>query len=213
MYPLMRTQIRGEYVSILSKIYASHFRTYLGSMEKMQAPVAGQADLLGLAGEAGGGPAVNVLSLFKKDAGAPRTTRVRVCVCVCVGGCALAPYMAGVWLYTFFLREASDGWEERRVASTHATPCASLQEHVFELGERGGVLEQLDKPAIIPHMADYEGKKFPYEVIFRWGVQRFNWDLQSGGCGEAQAGQAPRDDLVYTHQSPASFPGAGTCLR
>eukprot|EP00878_Enallax_costatus_P046112 GHUV01055712.1.p1 GENE.GHUV01055712.1~~GHUV01055712.1.p1 ORF type:complete len:334 (+),score=102.12 GHUV01055712.1:379-1380(+) len=40
-------------------------------------------------------------------------------------------------------------------------------EKVFELGDRLNVLSQLDKPAIIPHMADFEGKRFPYEVIFR----------------------------------------------
>lgn len=40
-------------------------------------------------------------------------------------------------------------------------------EHVFELGDRSSILEQVDRPAMIPHMAEYEGKKFPYEVIFR----------------------------------------------
>lgn len=39
-----------------------------------------------------------------------------------------------------------------------------LQEKVFELGDRLEVLSQLEKPAIIPHMADFEGKRFPYEV-------------------------------------------------
>ncbi len=41
-------------------------------------------------------------------------------------------------------------------------PCA--QEATFSLGDRISVLDQLDKPAIIPHMAEYEGRKFPYEV-------------------------------------------------
>lgn len=45
-------------------------------------------------------------------------------------------------------------------------PCRTSvpQEATFSLGERAAVLEQLDKPAIIPHMAEFEGKKFPYEV-------------------------------------------------
>lgn len=38
------------------------------------------------------------------------------------------------------------------------------QEHTFELGERAAVLHQVDQPAIIPHLAEVEGKKFPYEV-------------------------------------------------
>ena len=41
------------------------------------------------------------------------------------------------------------------------------QNHPFVLGERIGILEQLDKPAIIPHVAESEGKKFPYEALYR----------------------------------------------
>eukprot|EP00210_Caulerpa_lentillifera_P001709 g1642.t1 len=37
----------------------------------------------------------------------------------------------------------------------------------FELGDRLQVLYNLEKAAIVPHVAEYEGKKFPYEVIFR----------------------------------------------
>ncbi|KXZ50200.1 hypothetical protein GPECTOR_17g837 [Gonium pectorale] len=107
-------EIRSEYVNVLSRILASHFRTYLGAMEKMQAAVAGPTDVLGApeAGASGGGGA-GLGALFGK-------TAVR--------------------------------------ATTEAT---------FSLGERAAVLDQLDKPAIIPHMAEYEGRKFPYEVIFR----------------------------------------------
>jgi hypothetical protein len=52
-------------VSVLGKIYASHFRSYLSSMERMQHAVASQADVIGVADA----PAVhvnNVLSLFGK---------------------------------------------------------------------------------------------------------------------------------------------------
>ncbi len=41
---------------------------------------------------------------------------------------------------------------------------AGCQEAVFELGERRKVLAQLDKEAVVPHMAEAEGKKLPYEV-------------------------------------------------
>jgi hypothetical protein len=44
-----------------------------------------------------------------------------------------------------------------------------LQEAAFALGERGGVLAQVDQSPIIPHMADMEGKRFPYEVRRRRG--------------------------------------------
>ncbi len=43
---------------------------------------------------------------------------------------------------------------------------ATMQEHTFELGARAAVLSQMDQPAIIPHMAEYEGKRFPYEVKY-----------------------------------------------
>eukprot|EP00983_Pelagomonas_calceolata_P034966 1094473-Pelagomonas_calceolata.AAC.6 len=43
-----------------------------------------------------------------------------------------------------------------------------LQEHVFALGNRVEVLEQLDAPAVVPHMADAQGRRFLYEAIFRW---------------------------------------------
>lgn len=34
----------------------------------------------------------------------------------------------------------------------------------FALGERAGILHHLDQAAIIPHVAETEDKKFPYEV-------------------------------------------------
>ncbi|GIL58131.1 hypothetical protein Vafri_12985 [Volvox africanus] len=109
--PDVYTEIRNEYVSVLSRILASHFRTYQNAMEKMQAAVAGAADVLG-APESGGGGA-GITALFGK--GASRAT-------------------------------------------TEAT---------FSLGERAAILDQLDKPPIIPHQAEDAGQKYPYEVIFR----------------------------------------------
>ena len=40
-------------------------------------------------------------------------------------------------------------------------------EGVFELGARVKVLEGMDKQAVVPFMAETEGSKFPYEVVFR----------------------------------------------
>lgn len=57
-------QVRSEYVSVLGKIYASHFRSYLSSMERMQQAVASQTDVIGLADAPTG--VNNVLSLFGK---------------------------------------------------------------------------------------------------------------------------------------------------
>ncbi|GFH22067.1 uncharacterized protein HaLaN_19474, partial [Haematococcus lacustris] len=93
-------EVRSEYVTIVSRIYTSHFRTYLSAMEKLLLPAASQADTLG-AQEGGGGPAVNMLNLFKKDGGARSST-----------------------------------------------------EQVFQLGERGALLLDLDKAPVVPHMAE-----------------------------------------------------------
>ncbi|CAM6121999.1 unnamed protein product [Calypogeia fissa] len=38
---------------------------------------------------------------------------------------------------------------------------------VFSLGDRALVLKDVDEPAIIPHIAEGSGTKFPYEVLFR----------------------------------------------
>jgi len=110
--PDVYAELRNEYIGILSRIYSSHFRTYLGSMEKMQAVVAQQSDVLGIAENPGGGGSM-LGGLFSKN-----TAR----------------------------------------ATTEA---------VFELGDRVHILDEADKPAIIPHMAEAEGRRFPYEVIFR----------------------------------------------
>lgn len=42
-------QLRAEYVSVMSRVLAGHFKTYLGALERMVTPAAGQADVLGLA--------------------------------------------------------------------------------------------------------------------------------------------------------------------
>ncbi|XP_075517252.1 vacuolar protein sorting-associated protein 52 A-like [Primulina tabacum] len=38
---------------------------------------------------------------------------------------------------------------------------------VFALGERINVLKEIDESALIPHIAEASGKKYPYEVLFR----------------------------------------------
>ncbi|XVF73980.1 hypothetical protein PTKIN_Ptkin13bG0025000 [Pterospermum kingtungense] len=38
---------------------------------------------------------------------------------------------------------------------------------VFALGERLNVLKEIDQPALIPHIAEASGLKYPYEVLFR----------------------------------------------
>jgi hypothetical protein len=61
-------QLRTEYVSVLSKVYASHFRTYLSAMEKLQSVVATQNDLLGTQ-EASGASMGSVMAIFGKQQG------------------------------------------------------------------------------------------------------------------------------------------------
>lgn len=59
-----------------------------------------------------------------------------------------------------------------------------MQEATFSLGERAAVLDQLDKPAIIPHMAEFEGRKFPYEVraalAAAWGLRGWGGEGRRG---------------------------------
>lgn len=42
-----------------------------------------------------------------------------------------------------------------------------MQESTFALGERADILSELERPAMIAHMAEHEGQRLPYEVIFR----------------------------------------------
>ena len=37
----------------------------------------------------------------------------------------------------------------------------------LRMGARGLLLRKVDQPAVVPHIAESEGKKFPYEVLFR----------------------------------------------
>jgi hypothetical protein len=57
---------------------------------------------------------------------------------------------------------------------------ACLQERAFELGERLDVLSQVNQPSIIPHMAEFEGKRFPYEV--RPGRRLWEWAQRMHVC-------------------------------
>jgi hypothetical protein len=64
-----------------------------------------------------------------------------------------------------------------------------LQERAFELGERLDVLSQVSQPAIIPHMAEVEGKRFPYEVRLVWQQWLgYGSSMQPHACLLAQDG-------------------------
>ncbi|DBA84296.1 TPA: hypothetical protein ACH3X2_006350 [Trebouxia sp. C0005] len=41
------------------------------------------------------------------------------------------------------------------------------RQDVFVVGDRGSILHHLDQPAIIPHVAESENKKFSFELLFR----------------------------------------------
>lgn len=41
---------------------------------------------------------------------------------------------------------------------------ASVKLEAFALGERGALLHHLDQAALLPHVAESEGKRFPFEV-------------------------------------------------
>lgn len=41
---------------------------------------------------------------------------------------------------------------------------ASVKLEGFALGERGALLHHLDQAALLPHVAESEGKRFPFEV-------------------------------------------------
>jgi hypothetical protein len=111
-------------VSVISRVLAGHFKTYLSAMEKMAAPIADQGDVLGVLpeGAAGAGGAMGQF-----------------------GGSVMSAMSGAMGLF---------GKAQGRATS----------EHTFELGDRASVLFQVDQPAIIPHVAEVEGKRFPYEV-------------------------------------------------
>lgn len=104
-------QVRSEYVSVLSKVLAAHFKTYLAAIEKLQVSCAGTSDVLGVpdapAGVAGSvagvaaGVGSSMLSMFSKATGG-NTQRARPVSAWC-----------GVWRPAF-------GWHggrgERRAA-------------------------------------------------------------------------------------------------
>lgn len=73
------------------------------------------------------------------------------------------------------------GYSARRqpLKELPATPAQAraASEAVFELGDRAGILGHVKDMPMIPHMAEYEGKKFPYEV---GGGQRHCVGLMQG---------------------------------
>lgn len=63
-HPLPSRQLHTEYVSLMSRVYAAHFKTYLGAMEKMQVSCAGPGDLLGAADSGAAASMASVMAMF-----------------------------------------------------------------------------------------------------------------------------------------------------
>ena len=61
------------------------------------------------------------------------------------------------------------GLEESRSSGLFSRSKESLRNRgsVYSLGERREVLKDMEAPAIIPHVAESNGRKFPYEELFR----------------------------------------------
>ncbi|KAJ3670818.1 hypothetical protein LUZ60_008244 [Juncus effusus] len=57
---------------------------------------------------------------------------------------------------------------------------------VFALGERINILKEIDQPALIPHIAEANSQKYPYEVLFR-SLQKLLMDTATSEymfCGD-----------------------------
>lgn len=86
--PVLALQLRNEYVGIMSRVLAGHFKTYLVSLEKMVSPAAGPADVLGVADTSSSnvvtGGVNTMMSLFSK-AVTTRPNAVSVLYCLLQG--------------------------------------------------------------------------------------------------------------------------------
>ncbi|CAL5229904.1 g13324 [Coccomyxa viridis] len=63
--------------------------------------------------------------------------------------------------------EAAPGGMGGVMANLFQRGASGAHRDAFALGERGNILHHLDQAAIIPHVAEAESKKAPFEVLFR----------------------------------------------
>lgn len=135
------TEVRAAYADKVSTKLLDIFRSYWASIERVEETVAGAEDLLG-APETNSTAAgvAGMLSMLSFGGSHASTSS------------AISPFKGGS------LSGGSIGGPSGRPSS---------RSEAFALGDRAAVLAAIDAPPLILHEAESEGRKFPWEALFR----------------------------------------------
>ena len=142
------TEVRAAYADKVSGKLLDIFRSYWASIERVEETVAGADDLLGAPETNGSSGVAGMLSMLSFGTG---------------GGSASSAATSG-------FKGGSTGVGGGSVSGgSRGGPGGrpASRSEAFSLGERAAVLAAIDAPPLILHEAESEGRKFPWEMLFR----------------------------------------------
>eukprot|EP00475_Leptophrys_vorax_P004587 TRINITY_DN12741_c0_g1_i1.p1 TRINITY_DN12741_c0_g1~~TRINITY_DN12741_c0_g1_i1.p1 ORF type:complete len:645 (+),score=61.37 TRINITY_DN12741_c0_g1_i1:243-1937(+) len=139
------TEVNNAYIDIMSKVLSLHLRTYIAALEKLQLDIVTRNDLIGVddSNSSSGMGSMNVASV----------------------GAAVGGIVGGIGS----LGGSLGAGKLPSLGPLFGKPSRDLKNRsaVFSLGSRGEVLRGVEEPAIIPHIAEADKQRHPYEVLFR----------------------------------------------
>ena len=178
-------EIRTAYVETLSRVLSSHFRSYLAALERLQVslhPFAGVAPLkmpfreqILAAAErttctSGWVEAMMAHGNMLCTPGVPSHEIARweavepiLAICALIQR-ALVPLQEDLAGPADVIGEAAPGGVGGVMANLFQRGASGPHRDAFALGERGNILHHLDQAAIIPHVAESESRKAPFEA-------------------------------------------------
>jgi hypothetical protein len=142
-------EVRAAYADKVSGKLLDVFRSYWAGVERLEAVIAGPDDLLGAPDGAATGGVAGVLSMLSAFGAAGSVTSPT----------KRPPSGASTGLGSFFSGSSTPGPSSSSHTSRRGEPLA--------LGDRASILASLDAPPLILHECEAEGRRFPFEVLFR----------------------------------------------
>ncbi|KAJ3372895.1 hypothetical protein GGF31_001432 [Allomyces arbusculus] len=155
-HPEVAQEVRQHYVNLVARYFQAQFERYLKGMAKVLHPVADRTDVI--AAEEARDLGSSVMAFFKAPVSALTSTSAATLPSFSLNGSG--PY-------------ESPGRRGSVVPGSAATSLATAAAigtagpNLYALGDRARVVQDMDAPAIMTHVADEHGLRYPLEAVVR----------------------------------------------
>lgn len=163
------TEVRAAYIEKVSGKMVDVFRSYWAAIQRLEEVIVTASDLLGAPELTAANSVSGMFSMLQKQltvGASPLATTTTMPMASPVGGSNSTPGgVSGTASGSSSIWSAVSGGFSSSISPS--TAAQGNRAEVFALRDRENILAMLESQPLVLHVAEAEGQKFPFEVLFR----------------------------------------------